>query len=90
MGAQAIEPPTAKETMINTIIKTGWHIVELLFIAILICISLGIIIGSEGSGQFINSVLANSNNFLRSLPPGTFLGIFAILALYSLLRKRVQ
>jgi len=75
--------------MINTIIKTGWHIVELLFILILICITLGIIIGPEGSGPLINGVLANTNNFLRNLPPGTFLGIFVVLALYSLLKKRI-
>ena len=77
-----------KEVMINKIIKTGWYIVELLFILILICISLGIIIGPEGSGPLINGVLANTNNFLRNLPPGTFLGIFVVLALYSLLKKR--
>jgi hypothetical protein len=88
MRAQAIEP-SAKEIMINTIIKTGWHIVELLFILILICVSLGIIIGPEGSGPLINGVLLNANNFLKSLPPGTFLGIFAVLALYGLLKKRV-
>jgi len=74
--------------MINTIIKTGWHIVELLFILILICITLGIIVGPEGSGAFINGVLTNTNNLLRSMPPGTFLGIFVVLALYHLIRKR--
>jgi len=74
--------------MINTIIKTGWHIVELLFILILICITLGIIVGPEGSGTFINGVLSNTNNLLRNMPPGTFLGIFVILALYHLIKKR--
>jgi len=74
--------------MINTIIKTGWHIVELLFILILICITLGIIVGPEGSGTFINGVLSNTNNLLRNIPPGTFLGIFVILALYHLIKKR--
>ena len=87
MGARAIEPPI-KDTMIDTIIKTGWRIIEILFILILICITLGIIVGPEGSGAFINGVLANTNNFLRNLPPGTFLGIFAILALYHLLKKK--
>ena len=74
--------------MINSIIKTGWHIVELLFILILICITLGIIVGPEGSGTFINGVLGNTNNLLRNMPPGTFLGIFVILALYHLIKKR--
>ena len=74
--------------MIDTIIKTGWRIVETLFILILICISLGIIIGSDGSGPFINGVLSNTNNFLRNLPPGTFLSIFVILALYGLIKKK--
>ncbi len=74
--------------MINSIIKTGWHIVELLFILILICITLGIIVGPEGSGTFINGVLSNTNNLLRNMPPGTFLGIFVILALYHLIKKR--
>jgi hypothetical protein len=74
--------------MIDTIIKTGWRIVETLFILILICISLGIIIGSDGSGSFINGVLSNTNNFLRNLPPGTFLSIFVILALYALIKKK--
>jgi len=65
--------------MIDTIIKTGWRIVEILFILILVCVALGIIIGSDGSGPFINGVLSNTNNFLRNLPPGTFLGIFCYL-----------
>jgi len=74
--------------MIDTVIKTGWRIVEILFILILVCVALGIIIGTDGSGPFINGVLSNTNNFLRNLPPGTFLGIFVILALYGLIKKK--
>jgi hypothetical protein len=74
--------------MIDNIIKTGWRIVEILFILILICLTLGLIIGVDGSGPFINGVLSNTNNFLRNLPPGTFLGIFVILALYGLIKKK--
>ena len=74
--------------MIDTVIKTGWCIVEILFILILVCVALGIIIGTDGSGPFINGVLSNTNNFLRNLPPGTFLGIFVILALYGLIKKK--
>jgi hypothetical protein len=74
--------------MIDTIIKSGWRIVEILFILILICVALGIIIGTEGSGSFINGVLINTNAFLRNLPPGTFLGIFVVLALYGLIKKK--
>jgi hypothetical protein len=74
--------------MIDTLIKTGWRIIEVLFIFILICISLGIILGADASGSFINSVLNNTNSFLRNLPPGTFLGIFVVLTLYWLLKKK--
>jgi hypothetical protein len=74
--------------MIDTLIKTGWRVVEILFILILICVALGIIMGPDGSGIFINSVLTNTNNFLRNMPPGTFLGVFVILALYCLMKKK--
>jgi hypothetical protein len=77
-----------KDTMIDNIIKTGWRIVEILFILILISVTLGLIIGVDGSGPFINGVLNNSNNFLRNLPPGTFLGVFVVLALYGLIKKK--
>ncbi|MDW7534570.1 MAG: hypothetical protein SCG82_00305 [Candidatus Nitrotoga sp.] len=74
--------------MIDQAIKTGWRIVEVLFILILICLGLGIVLGPTGGGAFISSVVSNTESFLRSIPPGIFLGIFIVVGLYWTIKKK--
>ena len=74
--------------MIEKTIKSGWRFVEILLILILVCLGLNIILGS-GGGVFVSAVSANAETFLRNIPPGTFLGIFVILGLYWLIKKRI-
>ena len=67
----------------------GWAAVEAAFLLIVICVLLNIIVGGEAD-SFIVTVAKNATGFLQSLPPGVFLGIVLIAALYGLLKSRLQ
>jgi len=67
----------------------GWTAVEAAFLLIAMCVLLNIIIGGDADA-FIATVAKNATAFLQSLPPGVFLGIVMIVALYGLLKSRLQ
>jgi hypothetical protein len=73
-------------TRVRTI---GWAAVEAAFLLIVLCVLLNIIVGGDGDA-FIATVAKNATAFLQSLPPGVFLGIVMIVALYGLLKSRLQ
>ena len=73
-------------TRVRTI---GWAAVEAAFLLIVLCVLLNIIVGGDGEA-FIATVAKNATAFLQSLPPGVFLGIVMIVALYGLLKSRLQ
>ena len=75
--------------MIEKITKIGWLASEVGLMLVVLCTLLQIILGSA-SGSFISSVAANTVGFLQQVPPGTFLGLFLILALYSFIKYRSQ
>jgi len=67
----------------------GWAVVEAAFLLVVLCILLNIILGAE-AGAFIAGVARNATDFLQGLPPGVFLGIVLIAAIYGLVRSRLQ
>jgi len=67
----------------------GWAVVEAAFLLIVLCVLLNIIVGGDGDA-FIATVAKNATTFLQSLPPGVFLGIVMIVALYGVLKSRLQ
>ena len=69
--------------------RIGWAAVEAAFVLIVLCVLLNIIIGGE-TDSFISTVAKNATSFLQSLPPGVFLGIVLIAAIWHLLRSRLQ
>jgi hypothetical protein len=73
-------------TRVRTI---GWAAVEASFLLIVLCVLLNIIVGGD-SDAFIATVAKNATAFLQSLPSGVFLGIVMIVALYGLLKSRLQ
>lgn len=73
--------------IIRRITKFGWLAVEAGFLLVILCVLLNIILG-KGGGGFISSVAANALDFMQKVPPGTFLGIFLILALYWVIKSR--
>ena len=73
-------------TRVRTI---GWAAVEAAFLLIVLCVLLNIIVGGDGDA-FIATVAKNATAFLQSLPPGVFLGIVLIVALYGVLKSRLQ
>ena len=75
--------------MIEKITKIGWLATEVGLMLIVLCTLLQIILGSA-SGGFISSVAANTVEFLQKIPPGTFLGLFLILALYTFIKSRTK
>jgi hypothetical protein len=75
--------------MIEKITKIGWLASEVGLMLIVLCTMLQIILGSA-SGSFISSVAANAVEFLQKVPPGTFLGLFLILVLYTFTKSRTQ
>ena len=76
-------------TVIRQITKIGWLIVEVAFLLVVLCVLLNIILGRE-SGGFVSSVAANALDFLQKVPPGSFLGIFLILAAYWLIKSKAK
>ena len=69
--------------------RIGWAAVEAAFVLIVLCVLLNIIIGGE-TDSFISAVAKNATSFLQSLPPGVFLGVVLIAALYGVFRSRLQ
>ena len=75
--------------MLQKLTKLGWHVVELGFMLVILCVLLNIILGKD-SGGFVSSVAANALDFLQKVPSGTILGIFliAILVLYWTVKSK--
>ena len=74
--------------MIKKIIQMGWNIVELVFVLILLCLAVGIVLGSAQSGSFINGVSDNALAFLREIPAWITLALCISVGLYWLIKKR--
>jgi phosphoglycerol transferase MdoB-like AlkP superfamily enzyme len=75
--------------MLDSVLKLGWRLVEAAVLLVIVCVILNIILGSS-SGPFIGSVAANTNSFIREIPPGTFLGVMLIVGLYWVLKARTR
>ena len=75
--------------MLDSILKLGWRVVEAALLLVIICVILNIILGA-GSGPFIGAVAANANGFIQQIPPGTFLGVMLIVALYWVFKARTR
>jgi len=72
-------------TQIRTI---GWAAVEAAFLLVVLCLLLNIILG-DAANSFVTEVAANATSFLQKLPPGVFLGVVLIAALYGVVRSRL-
>jgi len=77
------------EDIMTRVRTIGWAVVEAAFLLIVLCVLLNIIVGGDGDA-FIATVAKNATAFLQSLPPGVLLGIVLIVALYGLLKSRLQ
>jgi hypothetical protein len=77
------------EDVMTRVRTIGWVVVEVAFLLIVLCVLLNIIVGGDGDA-FIATVAKNATAFLQSLPPGVLLGIVLIVALYGLLKSRLQ
>jgi len=77
------------EDIMTRVRTIGWAVVEVAFLLIVLCVLLNIIVGGDGDA-FIATVAKNATAFLQSLPPGVLLGIVLIVALYGLLKSRLQ
>jgi hypothetical protein len=75
--------------MFERITKLGWRVVEAALLLVVLCVLFNIILGKE-SGTFISSVAANALQFIQSMPPGTFLGIVLLLAVYWIVKSRLS
>ena len=73
--------------MLTLIRRTGWFVVELALLLVILCVLLNLILGAE-SGSFIASVATNVTTFLQRIPPGSFLGVVLILVMAWLVRQR--
>ena len=73
--------------VIEQLIRIGWFAVEAAFVLVLLCVLLSIILGNE-SGKFIAGVAGNATHFLQTVPPGAFLSLLLIAALYAWFRAR--
>ena len=74
--------------MISKLTKFGWQVIESVLLLVILCVLLHIVLGND-SGSFITAVAANATEFMKQVPSGTFLGIFLILFLYWLIRRKV-
>jgi len=72
---------------IEQLIRVGWFVVEAAFVLVLLCVLLNIILGNE-SGAFIAGVAGNATRFLQTIPPGAFLSLLLIGAVYAWFRAR--
>lgn len=75
--------------MIKNILTIGWMVVEAALLLIVSCLTLNIILGSEG-GIFISSVAANAQRFLKDIPPGTLIGAMLIVGIYWFAKTRIK
>ncbi|MSO85410.1 MAG: hypothetical protein EXR04_05585 [Rhodospirillales bacterium] len=74
--------------MFERITKLGWRVVEAALLLVVLCVLFNIILGKE-SGAFISSVAANALQFIQGMPPGAFLGIVLLLAIYWIVKSRI-
>ena len=76
--------------MLDQIRRVGWRIAETGLLVVILCLLLNILLGAEGSGDFVSSVARNANAFLQGLPGGTLVGLLLILLAYRLVRPKVD
>jgi hypothetical protein len=70
--------------------RVGWLVAELGLLVVVLCLLLNIILGAEGSGEFITSVARNATSFLQALPAGVIMGLVLIVAAYWLVKPRLE
>ena len=87
-GAGWPHPRAAMANFIAQVRTIGWAAVEAAFLLIVLCVLLNIILGSEAN-SFVTDVANNATGFLQKLPPGVFLGIVLIAAMYAIVRTRL-
>lgn len=73
--------------MLNNLKKIGWQAIELGAIVVLLSIVLTAILGAEG-GVVILAIAKNAMSLLKEIPPGTTIGLVALLGLFALYEKR--
>ena len=66
-----------------------WLLVETLFVVLLTVILIGLFLGPD-SGSFVQSVLRNVTSFAGGLSANSLIGLAIVLALFHLIRKRVE
>jgi NhaP-type Na+/H+ or K+/H+ antiporter len=83
-----LHPIVEKMAIIDRLRQIGWLVVEAAFLLVVLCVLLNVILGDDGSGQFITDVAGNAMHFLQTIPPGIVIGFVLIVVLYRFIELR--